>query len=89
MHVHASYDGHMRTTLEIPDEQRARLLEIAGARGEKGYSHLVQEAIELLLEQLRRKEGKVQAALAQKGVLSEKEADDLERRTQQTRCDWR
>ena len=35
----------MRTTVEIPDQLRARLLALAARRGEKGYSRLVEEAI--------------------------------------------
>ena len=79
----------MRTTIEIPDEQRARLLEIAGARGEKGYSRLVREAIDLFLKERRRKEGMVKTALAQRGALHDDEADDFEARIRQIREDWR
>ena len=79
----------MRTTIEIPDTQRSRLLEIAGARGEKGYSRLVQEAIQLFLEEHRRKEGMVQAALAQRGSLRGDEADDFESRVSEIRKTWR
>jgi predicted transcriptional regulator len=83
------YDETMRTTIEIPDEQRARLLEIAGARGEKGYSRLVQEAIDLFLKERRRKEGMVKAALAQRGALRDDEADEFEARIRQIRKNWR
>ena len=79
----------MRTTIEIADSQRARLLEIAGARGEKGYSSLIQEAIELFLKERQRKEGMVKAALAQRGALNDDEADEFEKRVQQIREDWR
>ena len=40
----------VRTTVEIPDVQRARLLELAVRRGEKGFSRLIQEAVDRLLE---------------------------------------
>ena len=83
------YCKDMRTTIEIPDEQRARLLEIAGARGEKGYSRLVQEAIELFLKERRRKESMVKAALAQRGALRDDEADEFEERTRRIRVNWR
>jgi len=84
-----SYTGVMRTTIEIADGQRARLLEIAGARGEKGYSSLVQEAIELFLKERQRKDGLVKTALAQRGALRDEEADGFEARIQQIREDWR
>ncbi len=38
----------MRTTIEIRDEHRAKLLEMAARRGEKGFSSIVSETIELL-----------------------------------------
>ena len=89
MHVHAYYIKVMRTTIEIPDEQRAQLLEIAGARGEKGYSRLVQEAIGLFLRERRRREDTVKAALAQRGALNDDEADEFEERIRQIRKNWR
>jgi len=38
------------TTVEIRDRQRAKLFELAARRGEKGFSKLVQEAIDLYLK---------------------------------------
>ena len=35
----------MRTTIELTDELRAALLSLAGKRGLRGYSSLVQEAL--------------------------------------------
>ena len=35
----------MRTTIELTDEQRSRLLALAGKRRLRGYSSLVQEAL--------------------------------------------
>lgn len=35
----------MRTTIELTDEQRSALLALAGKRGLRGYSSLVQEAL--------------------------------------------
>src|SRR3972149_8519330 len=52
MHVHALYNVLMRTTVEITDEQRARLLELAARRGEKGFSKLVQEALERFIDEV-------------------------------------
>ncbi len=83
------YYEAMRTTIEIPDEQRARLLEIAGARGEKGYSRLVREAIDLFLKERQRREGMVKAALAQRGALQNDDADEFEERIRQIRESWR
>ncbi len=79
----------MRTTVEIPDEQRARLLEIAGERGQTGYSHLVQEAIDLFLKERIRRKAMVEAALAQRGALNDDEAGEFEKRVRSIREYWR
>src|ERR1035437_6874271 len=51
MHVHACIDnGSVRTTIEMKPEHRARILELAANRGEKGFSTVVADALELYLE---------------------------------------
>lgn len=42
----------MRTTIEIKPEHRARILELAAARGEKGFSSAVADALDMYLEAL-------------------------------------
>ncbi len=44
MHVHV-YHLCMRTTIEIPDELREKLVAEAVRRGEKGYSSVVERAL--------------------------------------------
>lgn len=39
----------MRTSIELTDEQRSALMALAGKRGLRGYSSLVQEALTLYL----------------------------------------
>jgi hypothetical protein len=78
----------MRTTVEIPDEQRAKLLELAARRGEKGFSGLIQEALELYLRG-QQQEQAVARALALQGCLQAEEADDLEAATKRARGRWR
>ena len=41
----------MRTTIELRDDLRARLLDLAARRGDKGFSRLVMEAVEAYLAQ--------------------------------------
>ncbi len=79
----------MRTTIELSDEQRAELLRLAAKRGLKGFSHIVQEALD---EYLRRQGGREQAiatALTLKGCLTGKAADDFEARVASLRESWR
>jgi metal-responsive CopG/Arc/MetJ family transcriptional regulator len=79
----------MRTTIEIPDDQRARLLDLAARRGEKGFSRLVQEAIERMLAEDDSRKSRTKAALALKGSMGAKAADDLEASVARIRSTWR
>jgi len=79
----------MRTTIELPDEQRARLLDLAARRGEKGFSRLVQEAVERMLAEDDSRKSRTKAALALKGSMGAKAADDLEASVARVRSTWR
>lgn len=81
----------MRTTVEISDEQRAQLAQLAARRGEKGFSSIVQEAIDLYLRQLSDAERKrrIKAALALAGSISENEAEEMRARIRDLRSRWR
>ncbi len=79
----------MRTTIEITDEQRARLLELAARRGVKGFSALVQEAVDLYLEAQSGRTEQVRLALASIGSLDEKAAASLRESVKRSRGSWR
>lgn len=79
----------MRTTIEIPDELRAKLLELAARRGEKGYSRLVEEAIARFLAEWEGREDVVREAVAVIGSLSEAEAAAFEESVAALRKAWR
>ncbi|MGH7545900.1 MAG: hypothetical protein ACREKI_06930 [Gemmatimonadota bacterium] len=79
----------MRTTIEIPDELRAKLLEIAARRGEKGYSRLVEEAIGRFLAEWEGREEVIRGASAVIGSLSEADAAALEESVEAVRKAWR
>src|SRR5207253_10679848 len=68
----------MRTTVEIRDDQHAALAALASKRGVRGFSRLVEEAIDLYLAEQRR--DRLDEALGLEGALSEKQAQELERR---------
>lgn len=89
MHVHAYYTFRMRTTIEIPSEQRAKLLELAARRGEKGFSRIIQEALEHYLDEEARRQERVDAALSVLGSLSLEEADAMRDSVRTVRQRWR
>ena len=79
----------MRTTVEINDSQRAELLKLAAQRGEKGFSSIVREALDLYLRQHRARREAVAQALKLEGSFSKDEADALEASVRDLREKWR
>ena len=79
----------MRTTIELPDHQRAKLLEIAPRRGLRGFSAIVQEAVERYLTEAAPRNERVQAALSVLGTLDDEEADEMEASIRELRGRWR
>lgn len=85
----------MRTTIELTDEQRARLLALAAKRRLRGYSTLIQEALARYLEETPNggeAGAGVRAARAARkvqGTLSVAEAERMRRRIEALWKRWR
>ena len=79
----------MRTTIEITDEQQARLTEIADRRGERDFSRIVQESVDLYLERIDRSNEAVHDAIAAIGSLSDESAEKIEAAMRDIRERWR
>lgn len=79
----------MRTTIELPDETRSKLLELAARRGEKGFSPIVQEALEQYFEKREERRGRVEKALAALGSFDTEDAERLELHVGELRRSWR
>jgi len=83
------YNAPMRTTVEISDEHRAQLLKLAAQRGEKGFSSLIREALDLYMKQHRARREAVASALRVGGSFSDDEADALQDSVGKLREVWR
>jgi hypothetical protein len=79
----------MRTTIEITSEHRARLVELAARRGEKGFSHLIQEALDTYLKAQAKHDEQRRRALMLKGILGAREAERLREASRTIRESWR
>jgi predicted transcriptional regulator len=79
----------VRTTVEMKDEHRAKLLELAAKRREKGFSDILAEAIETYLAEVERSDERRRGALALRGSLSDVEADELREVAGRLRESWR
>lgn len=79
----------IRTTIELTSKQRARLLEIAATRGLKGFSSLVQEAVDLYLKEQAGRGERVRAALSAFGTFGDEAAEGLREAMHRSRESWR
>ena len=79
----------MRTTIEIRPEHRARLLDLAARRGEKGFSSLVAEALDDYLEERANGDQLRKRALSLRGKLRRGEAEQLRERAAKVHDFWR
>lgn len=79
----------MRTTIELKDEYRAALLQLAARRGKKGFSGLIEEAVEIYLRARAAEDTRRAAVLRLRGSLSRADASVLRRATAAIRRDWR
>jgi predicted transcriptional regulator len=89
MHVHAPYSGCVRTTIEISDEHRSRLLEAAARRGQKGFSAIIEEALDHYFEAEESRRQRLERALKAVGGLSEPAAERFEKDARALRRSWR
>jgi predicted transcriptional regulator len=79
----------VRTTIELNDDQRAELMRLAARRGLKGFSVIVQEAVDMYLEQRQARDAAIRTALTLEGTLTGSSADEFEERVSAIREHWR
>ncbi len=89
MHMHACDNENVRTIIEMKPEHRSRVLELAGSRGEKGFSTVVAEALELYLEAEKDRTNAIRNALALRGSINQAEATAILAKTRKIRTTWR
>lgn len=76
-------------TVELSDETRAHLSELAADRGESGLSDLVREAVEFYLKHRAEEETRIAEALSALGSLNDAEAERLRDSVRRLRATWR
>ena len=81
----------MRITIAIKPEHRAKLLELAARRGEKGFSFVIGEALDAYLHNLNLKEKQElrRRVLRLRGTFSEADAERLRSEIDTIRRPWR
>lgn len=79
----------MRTTDELKPEHRSRLLAIAAKRGKKGFSTVLNEAVDAYLGAEAERERRRRRALQLRGALKREEAAELRQNAAALRASWR
>jgi hypothetical protein len=79
----------MRTTIDITEAQRGELLKLASRRGEKGFSSVVREAVDLYLKVHASRQDAIKAALGVRGALAGPEGEELQAEALAIRKKWR
>lgn len=79
----------MRTTVEIKPEHRSALLSLASRRGEKGFSSVLEEAIDSYLRHEDEREKRRSILLSLSGAISPREAERLKHAVSELRENWR
>lgn len=70
----------MRTTIELSDDQRSVLHFLAAQRRLRGYSKLIEEAIDFYIKEKVRKEKALKHLLKMRGAWSKEEAKKLRKK---------
>lgn len=77
----------MRTTIDIPDEQHRALMALANRRGVRGFSVLVQEALDAYLRDRDAEE--IELLLSLEGSVDDAEEEQIRARIAEARSAWR
>jgi predicted transcriptional regulator len=87
MHVH--YNTFMRTTIDLPDEYRATLHSIAAKRGWKGYSRIIQEAVDLYVRNQAQADADRRVLLTRQGAWRPVDASEVRATIAEVRKGWK
>jgi hypothetical protein len=78
----------MRTTIEISDRHRSILLSLAAQRGLRGYSEIIQEAIDLYLAAQMKETDLKEKVLAMQGSWQKEETEQTKSSLLELREKW-
>ena len=79
----------MRTTIELSNNHRSSLHSLAARRGLRGYSKLIQEAVDFYIQQMTAKEGNAKHLLKMRGTWNKEDARKFQNRLREIRRNWK
>ena len=79
----------MRTTIELSNDHRSSLHSLAARRGLRGYSKLIQEAVDLYIQGMTAKERNTEQLLKMRGTWNKEEARNFQNKLREIRRNWK
>ena len=79
----------MRTTVELSNDHRSSLHSLAARRGLRGYSKLIQEAVDLYIQEMTAKEGGAKHLLQMRGTWNKEETRKFQKKLRGIRKNWK
>jgi len=79
----------MRTTIELSNDHRSSLHSLAARRGLRGYSKLIQEAVDLYIREMTAKQGSAEHLLKMRGTWNKEDARKFQKKLREIRRNWR
>ena len=79
----------MRTTIELSNDHRSSLHSLAARRGIRGYSKLIQEAVDLYIKEMTVKEGNAKLLLKMRGTWNKDDANAFSKKLREIRRNWK
>ena len=79
----------MRTTIEISDKHRGILLSLAAQKGLRGYSSIIQEALDFYIDRETRSAKTKREVLEMKGSWGKKETEEVKHKLAELRKNWK
>jgi len=78
----------MRTTIEISDKHRSILLSLAAQKGLRGYSTIIQEALDFYIARQTRSANTKMDVLKMKGNWEKSETEEVKHNLAELRKNW-
>jgi metal-responsive CopG/Arc/MetJ family transcriptional regulator len=79
----------MRTTIELTNDHRSSLHSLAARRGLRGYSKLIQEAVDLYIQEMMAKEGNARLLLKMRGTWNKEDSRKFQKKLREIRKSWK
>jgi predicted transcriptional regulator len=82
-------EEEMRTTIELSDDHRSALHSLAARRGLRGYSKLIQEAIDFYIKEKAKRGDGLKHLLKMRGTWNEEEVKRFRKKLEEIRRNWK